>query len=104
MRIRQSHRQSDRNNFALEVQLQEGLWPVWCDPVQVQQVVLNLAVNAADAMSGGGRLTIETANVTLDEEFARLNPFGRVPFLVDDGRSESRIGFLLRRSGVWLEP
>ena len=51
-----------------------GLWTVKADPAQIEQVVMNLAVNARDAMPGGGRLTIETRNADLDERFAREHP------------------------------
>lgn len=51
----------------------EGLWPVWIDPSQVDQILANLCVNARDAIRDTGKVTIETRNVTLDESYCSGN-------------------------------
>jgi PAS domain S-box-containing protein len=55
----------------IELRLSEGLAPIHADSTQMDQVIMNLAVNARDAMPEGGKLLIETANVVLDDDYAR---------------------------------
>ena len=56
--------------IAVETVLAGGLWRAHADPNQLEVAILNLAVNARDAMPNGGKLTIETANIHLDERYA----------------------------------
>ena len=65
-------------HIALATVLAPELGRVKADPNQLEQVIVNLAVNARDAMPDGGKLTIETSNVDLDEAFAQAH-LGSVP-------------------------
>lgn len=73
--VTEMHAMLRRLLAGVEIVLRTGseLDPVTADPGQIEQVVMNLAVNARDAMSGGGILTIETANVVLDERYAKTH-------------------------------
>ncbi len=64
-------RQSLGENYEIEIVGAGGLWQVEVDPVQLESAILNLAVNARDAMPDGGKLTVETSNTFLDENYAR---------------------------------
>jgi PAS domain S-box-containing protein len=61
----------------IETVLAGGLWKTMVDPGQLEHALLNLAVNARDAMPSGGRLTVETGNARLDEEYKQLNRFAQ---------------------------
>ena len=65
---------------------------VHADPHQLEQVIMNLAVNARDAMPGGGRLLIETASVEWDESVARSHPEARAGRYVMLAVSDNGVG------------
>jgi nitrogen-specific signal transduction histidine kinase len=60
-------------DIRVETALASDLWPATADPSRLEDAILNLAVNARDAMPKGGRLLLETANVHLNEHYAREN-------------------------------
>lgn len=69
-------RRSLGEDIHIETSLAGGLWTTFADAAQLEHVILNLAINSRDAMPPGGRLTIETANATLDEAYT--DPLGDV--------------------------
>lgn len=72
----------------IEIALAEDLKTIYADPIQVEQIILNLAVNAKDAMPEGGTLTLGTENVLLEGEYCRkcpeVNPGDYVCLTVSD--------------------
>jgi PAS domain S-box-containing protein len=67
-------RQAVGAGVQVQLDLADDLWPIEIDQGQLEQVVLNLAVNARDAMPDGGQLTIDTRNTTVDESYAASRP------------------------------
>ena len=63
-----------REDITLEIRLQDDLGTVAADAGQIEQIIMNLAVNAQDAMPYGGTLLIETAETTLDENYVATHP------------------------------
>jgi CheY-like chemotaxis protein len=62
-------------DISIQITTGKGIGPVKIDPGQFQQILMNLAVNAKDAMMDGGRIVIETANVELDEGYCASHPY-----------------------------
>jgi len=60
--------------FEIDTALEPDAWPAFIDPSHMSTALLNLAVNARDAMPDGGKLMLETSNVILDEVYAAANP------------------------------
>lgn len=61
-------------NIKIEIVAAAGLWTINADAQQLENSILNIAINGRDAMSEGGKLTIETANAYLDEAYCSQNP------------------------------
>jgi len=79
-------------NIQLVAVLQPELGRVEADPAQIEQVIVNLVVNARDAMPEGGQITIETANVDLGERYVRQHPEAQVGAHVMLAVSDTGVG------------
>jgi PAS domain S-box-containing protein len=79
----------------IETVLAGGLWPVLADSNQLENALINLAINARDAMPEGGRLTIETANAHLDEAYARMH---------EEVQPGQYVGIFITDTGIGMAP
>ncbi len=83
---------------------QPDLGLINADPGQLQQIVMNLAINARDAMPKGGEITIETANVNLDEDYFRRHPVVKKGSYVMLAISDSGVGMDMETQARIFEP
>ena len=67
-------RQTLPKKIVLGQEIEPGLWPISADPTQIHQVLMNVCINARDAMPEGGNLRITAENIKIDENYAQINP------------------------------
>jgi PAS domain S-box-containing protein len=79
----------------VETVLAGGLWPTLADSNQLENALINLAINARDAMPDGGKLTIETANIHLDDAYARMD---------DEVQPGQYVGIFITDTGTGMSP
>ena len=79
----------------IEAVLAGGLWPTLADSNQLENALINLAINARDAMPEGGKLTIETSNTHLDESYALMH--GEV-------QTGQYVGIFVTDTGIGMAP
>jgi two-component system cell cycle sensor histidine kinase/response regulator CckA len=91
-------------DIAVSINLQPELGRVKADQGQIEQVVMNLAVNARDAMPGGGKLAIETTNVELNEAYVRHHPGAKCGRYVKLSVTDSGMGMSAETLAHIFEP
>jgi len=79
----------------IELNLTEDLLAIWADPAQIEQVVMNLCLNARDAMPNGGQLAITTENILIGEEHQRIH---------ENARPGRYVLLLVSDAGVGIHP
>jgi two-component system NtrC family sensor kinase len=90
--------------IALEIIGSGGVWPVEVDPAEFEAALLNLAVNARDAMPGGGKLTIEASNSYLDDTYCRAYPDLRPGQYVQIAVTDTGVGMTKETMDRAFEP
>lgn len=81
-----------REDIEAETEIGAGTWPCEIDVSQLENVLLNLTINANDAMPGGGKLEVRTENVSIDDEFVSTHPEAASGFYVHLSVSDSGHG------------
>jgi len=79
-------------NIRLQFSVPNEIWAILGDPTQVHQILLNLCVNARDAMPNGGNLAISAENIVLDEQYAAMNTAAKAGRYVKINVTDSGIG------------
>jgi CheY-like chemotaxis protein len=105
--VREIQRMLDRvvgEDLEIVVRTTEDLGTVNADATQVDQILMNLVVNARDAMPKGGRVTIETANAEFDETYAATNPPAQAGAFVMLAVSDTGIGMTEETQARIFEP
>ncbi len=91
-------------DIEIHLDLEEDLWTVSADPGNLDQVIINLSVNARDAMPEGGTLRIQTRNVMIDQDYCRDYPEARTGRFVSLSVSDEGIGMDEEVRGHLFEP
>jgi len=96
------------NTFPKDIRLRSAIpkqtWAVLGDPTQVRQILLNLCVNARDAMPNGGLLTVRAENCVIDEQYASMNPQARPGRYVQISVTDTGLGIPAGILGKIFEP
>ncbi len=81
--------------YSIEMNLSEDLLAIWADPGQIEQVIMNLCLNARDAMPNGGQLAITTENILIGEEEQRIQ---------ENARPGRYVHLRVSNAGVGIDP
>jgi PAS domain S-box-containing protein len=96
--------QSIPKMIEIDLLLADDLWAIKASPNQVDQILMNLAINARDAMPDSGKITIKTQNITIDEEYCRLNPLAKPGKYVLITVSDTGVGMNKETASHIFEP